>query len=233
MKKTISIISSCMLIFFVNAQQTIFETSSTTINGKLQPAIHVVIEPEVKEVNKAWEAYVKDALGQKLKGNKDEQRAEAVNIPQLSDQMVNLYSQTKTNTPSGTNMYVALGKGNEVFFNPNQDSATFNKLSGVVKDFLRSYLPTYYNAQIAAAEKAVAGTQKTLTALSKTIEKSSLGIAKNDEKIKKLEESNTALKQELDEANKSKSENDASLKTQTETLNGQKSRFEAAKAILN
>jgi hypothetical protein len=233
MKKAIIILSSFLLTFFVNAQQTIFETSSTTINGKLQPAIHVVVEPEVKDVNKAWETYVKDVLGQKLKGNKDEQRAEAVNIPQLSDQMVNLYSQTKANSPSGTNMYVALGKGNDAFFNPNQDSATFNKLSGVVKDFLRSYLPSYYNAQIAISEKAVAGTQKTLTSLSKTIEKSSSSIAKNDEKIKKLEESNTSLKKELDEATKSKTENDASLKTQTETLNGQKSRFEKAKALLN
>ena len=232
MNKLSIAIVSIITPFFFYAQQTKVEKSSTSYEGKLRDAIHVVVEPSSKEVAKAWKSYVSDKLGQKLKGGNDEQRAEAVNIPQISDQMINLYSKFEDNTPSGTNMYVFVGKGNDVFFNPTDDSASFNKIENVVKDFLRSYLPNYYNEMIETSSKTIEGTQKTLSSLNKSVEKNTEGIKKNDEKIKKLEDSNTKLKSTLDQDTKTKIEQENALKEQTNHLNEQKSRYEATKSVL-
>jgi|GEM_PF-5763901 len=230
-KLTLALVS-IITPFFFYAQQTRIENSSTSYNGKLRDAIHIVVEPSSKDVAKAWKSYVADKLGQKLKGGNDDQKAEAVNIPQLSDQMVNLYSKVEDNSPSGTSMYVFLGKGDDAFFSPTNDSAIFNKLNAVVKDFLRSYLPNYYNGMIETSSKTIAGIQKTLSSVTKSVDKNTSTIQKNEEKIKKMEDANAKLKSELDEDAKNKAAQEKALKEQTDLLNGQKSRYEATKSVL-
>ena len=153
------------------AQGTKIENSSTTFEKTLRPAIHVVVEPEAKDVAKAWKAYVADNLGQKLKGGNSLMSAEGVNILQISDQMLNFYTQIEDNKPAGTSMYVFAGKGADQFFNPNDDQVAFDKMKGIVKSFLGSYLPTYYNNMIATTQKTVDKTQKTLESINKTVEK--------------------------------------------------------------
>lgn len=232
MNKLILALVSIISPIFFYAQQTKVEQSGTSYNGKLRAAIHVVIEPSSKDVAKAWKAYVSDKLGQKLKGGNDDQKAEAVNIPQLSDQMVNLYSKVEDNIPSGTSMYVFLGKGEDSFFNPTDDDATFNKLEAVVKDFLSSYLPAYYNGMIETSTKTIEGTQKTLSSVTKSVDQSTESIQNNDEKIKELEEENAKLKSELVESTTKKTEQEKALKEQTDLLKEQKSRYEATKSVL-
>lgn len=218
------------LLFF--AQQTKIERSGTNYQDKLRPAIHVLAEPPVKDLSKAWDKYVNDVLGQKMKSKKNIYSAEAVVITKLSNQIVNFYSKFEENTPSGTSMYVFVGTGNDKFMTPSTDATAFDNLEGIVKDFLRSYLPQYYNAQIADATKNVEKTQKEVLNMASKITSDSSKIVKNEEKITSLKGENVELKKTIETNKITKATTDELLLKQKETLKNQKARFEKAKAAL-
>lgn len=218
------------VLFF--AQQTKVERSGTNYAEKLRPAIHVIAEPPVKDMSKAWEKYVKDVLGQKMKSKKNIYSTEPVVITQLTNQIVHFYSKFEKNSPSGTSMYVFVGTGTDVYLSPSTDATAFNNLEGIVKDFLRSYLPEYYNGIIAEATKTVEKNNGDISSYAKNITKDSTAIVDNKAKITSLQEKNVELEKNIETAKTDKAAAEKLLIEQKKTLENAKERFEKAKAAL-
>ncbi len=202
MKKIISllIITIGQLIPMGLLAQTTFDFQTGTLDydGEQRPCITIRLEPETKEVKKAWEDFVKKEYKIKLRGlgflvNKDVLSAEKVTVKALSDKAVDFRTKIVEENDH-TLMQVFVSLGYDIYLGPDNYPMAFQDLKNRTWDFAKSYLNEYYNKQIKAVSESLKDLNKEQTDIRDD-------IADNEKEIEKLQKENEELAKELRELN--------------------------------
>lgn len=173
-----------------------FEVSTLEYDGEERPCITVRLEPETKEVKKAWEDFVKKEYKIKLKGlgflvNKDVLSAEKVTVKSLSDKAIDFRTRI-VEEKEHTLMQVFVSLGYDIYLGPDNYPLAFQDVKNKTWEFAKSYLNTYYNEQI-----------EEVTEILKDLNKEEADIrdkiADNEKEIEKLQKENEKLVKDLRE----------------------------------
>lgn len=145
-------ISLILLSFSVSAQLPTPKASQVQFEGETRPSIQVTLEPEAKEVKKAWRDFVKENYDVKMKGiglfvNRDVLSAEEVKIDKLSPQTIDFHTKVEE-TKEGTRMEIFAAKGYDIFVDPSKNPQEFKRMEGMLNAFLADYIPEYYSERV-------------------------------------------------------------------------------------
>lgn len=178
-----------ILLFAVmqaNGQSSIQPFDATFEHDDAQrPCIQVNIDPEPKTLKNAWKDYLNDKHDFKLKGigflsNKDLLSAEEVKVESISSKEMDFYTHIDEDD-NGSEMKVFVRYGYDIYLNRESNPDEYLILNQMVEDFLKSYLPKYYQGKISDTEKRV----EELTDESKKLKEDIADNAKEIEKRKK------------------------------------------------
>lgn len=198
MKNSISIlfIVTALMAYSKVFTQPVFDFQVSTLkyDGEERPCITVRLEPDTKEVKKAWEDFVKKEYNIKLKGlgflvNKDILSAEKVTVKSLSDKAIDFRTQI-VEEKDHTIMQVFVSLGYDIYLGPDKYPVAFQDLKNKTWTFAKSYLTTYYNEQIEEITEV-------LEDLNKEQEDIQKDIADNEKEIEKLRKENEKLAKDL------------------------------------
>lgn len=173
------------------------------------PAIEVMIQPETDEVRDAWEDFLKDKYDVKMRGNgflanKDVLRAEETKFKAISDKQMDFYSKIVEDDHM-TRIAVFASFGYDIHINQARYPAEYDAMKNVLKAFLQSYLPDYYNRRISDMKSVIKG----LESERKEMEKEEKD---NREEIQKLSERNEELSKSISEKRESIDEKNVMLR---------------------
>ena len=151
-------------------------------------------DPEPKTLKQAWNEYLKDQYGFKLKGigwfaNKDLMEAEGVKLLIISDTPVNFFTHI-VEDDTGSEMKV-FASDQQDYFSQDYQSAAFEELAAIVKSFLKLYIPQYHNSKINDTELRI----EELTSETEDLEQE---ISKNLENIEELEAEIEEMKAQME-----------------------------------
>jgi uncharacterized coiled-coil DUF342 family protein len=203
MKNFISILFAMACLFIaphIFAQQMFdFRISSIQYDGEERPCIAVRLDPDTKEVKKAWEDFVKKQYKIRLKGlgflvNKDVLSAEKVTVKALSDKAIDFRTRI-VEEENHSLMQVFVSLGYDIYLNPDQYPAAFQDLKNTTWKFVKTYLPAYYKEQISEVAKE-------LKDLNKEQKNITNDIADNKKEIEKLQKENEKLAKDLNSLDK-------------------------------
>ncbi|MEM9886170.1 MAG: hypothetical protein AAF849_09775 [Bacteroidota bacterium] len=180
--------------------QVIPVNSTIQHNKDERTCLMVRIAPEAKEVKKAWEDYLKDKYDFKLDGigllsNKEMLKAEKIMMKDVSNKAMNLYTEVVEDGEQ-TRMKVFAAYGYDFYINERTMPLEYASLRNVFENFLKSYLPNYY-------EKGIEETEDFITELKDDREDLNEAIVNDEEQIKELEQEIEDRKEEL-KANRKK-----------------------------
>jgi len=229
--KSLSILFALFFLLTINAQDFSVENGSISHGKELRHAIHVKLEPEVKDVSKEVRSFMRSKLDLKLKGNWRERRAEGVLIPKLSDSTVSMYFNFKE-SPSGTEFFVIMKYENGDYFTREANSNEFAFMEETVNDFLRDYLPGYYTKLIEETNKEISKLEKSIKSSKKSISKNDKQIEKNQNQIRSLEDDIRKRQRKNEDLKKEQSKNEGVNSTQKSKLQERRSKLESAKSEL-
>jgi hypothetical protein len=152
------------------------ESTAREMSRGLQPAFQVnVPENEVKEVQKAWERYIRKGSRARVKKSNEELHLPAANISGVQGGNVQIYSLLYAEK-SGVILF-AFFEIDSVFFNPEQDPA----IAGSIRTYLRNFAVETYKSKV--GEK-IREEEKTLRSLERGLEDLLNEEKSNDKKIK-------------------------------------------------
>ena len=122
-----------------------------SLENEIRACWVVHADPEPKTLKRAWNDYLKDQYGFKLKGigwfaNRDLMEAEEVELLIISNTPVNFFTHIVEND-IGSEMKV-LASDQQQYFSQKYQPAKFEELAVMVKNFLKLYIPQYYNSRI-------------------------------------------------------------------------------------
>lgn len=186
-------------VYHVFSQTVDLSSTSIQHNDKQRDAILAEIEPTKKTVKNAWKNYLKDNYDIKLKGfglfsNKDVLYAEDIKLNMLSDKRINLYTKFEE-TENSTKMIVFASFGYDIYFSSIGYSSEFSKMRKLTSNFLKNYLPKYYQNEIN-------NTKEVKEELEEKIAENKEDISDREEEINKLKEEILSLENELKENSK-------------------------------
>ncbi|MEN0051093.1 MAG: hypothetical protein AAF806_28780 [Bacteroidota bacterium] len=175
--------------------QVIPVNSTIKHNKEERSCLMVRIEPEAKEVKKAWEDYLNDKYDFKLDGigllaNRDMLKAEKVMIDDISNKAMNLYTEVVEDGDQ-TRMKVFAAYGYDFYIDEGTLPLEYTALRNIFEDFLKTYLPDYYEKGIEETEELIADLRNDREDLSKAIEN-------DEERIKELEQEIKDMKKQLE-----------------------------------
>lgn len=198
------IILNLIGIYSLNAQAIVPKNGTISHNNKLVPCIMVSLDPKPDDLKEAWRDYLNDTYDFKMKGigflqNKDLLSAEEVSIKKISPNKIDFYTNIIEND-LGSEMKVFASFADEKYFNQKDLRKEYKALSGIVENFLETYLPTYYKDMLKDTQNNFEDLTKNMTNLNKD-------IVDDSEKIEEL-------KKEIEDLNKKVETNrDTLLKT--------------------
>ena len=150
----IKLILGCLLVAI---SPTLFAQSLELMDGtimhneKVRDCITVNVDPDPETLEDAWEDYLDENYDFKLKAkglfnSQDLYYAEEVTIGKISPKAMNFYTHIVENG-EGSKMKVFASFGYDIYVN-QATGAEYKAMKAIVEDFLKGYLPTYYNEQI-------------------------------------------------------------------------------------
>ncbi len=223
MKKTFFLLIT--LLTMQGFAQTSIKPSNATIKFEKEqrPCIIVNLDPEPKTLKQAWKNYLKDNYNFKLKGigfltNKDLLSAEAVTIPKISSKAMDFYTNI-VEDDNGSEMKIFARYGYDIYISKKQFPKEYNAIYEIVENFMKTYLPNYY-------EQRLNDTQKRVKELTKESENLQDEISNNTEDIKKL-------KKEIEEKQDKLKSNTKDLESAKEKLTKRQEKLERIKSSLN
>jgi peptidoglycan hydrolase CwlO-like protein len=159
-----------------------------------RPCIQVNLDPEPKTLKKAWKSYLKDNYDFKLSGigfltNKDLLTAEEIQVKAISPNTMDFYTHI-IEDENGSEMKVFLRFGYDIYITSKTHPKEYKVVTEIMDNFLKSYLPKYYNELIKETEKRVSD-------LKKETEDLKDDISDNSEEIKDLKKEIEELEKEL------------------------------------
>lgn len=191
--KTILLLAIFLFSVQVNAQISI-QPFDTTINynDAQRACIQVNLDPEPKTLKSAWRDYLKDKYDFKLKGigflsNKDLLSAEAINVKRISTNTIDFYTHI-VEDDNGSEMKVFARHGYDIYIAKENYPNEYKAVREILENFIKFYLPKYYEERINDTEKRVNDLTEETTDLKDNIDKWSSEIAKLKNEIKEKEE---------------------------------------------
>lgn len=174
-------------------------------DGSLRPCIQVNVDPEPKTLKEAWRDYLKDNYDFKLKGigflsNKDLLSAEAITVTQISSKEMDFYTYI-TEDEIGSEMKVFVRYGYDVYVNKKSTPTDYEALSNIIDNFLKYYLPIYYQGRVDDTEKRIKKLTDETNDLQKEIEDDAYKISELKKEIEELEADLETNTERLEEAN--------------------------------
>ncbi|RYM34578.1 hypothetical protein ERX46_04170 [Brumimicrobium glaciale] len=200
----------------VKAQNVVPQDGKIEHNDSERPCIFVNLDPEPKPLKKAWKDFLKDNYDFKIKGigflsNKDLLYKEDVIIPKISSKRMNFYTEI-VEDEVGSEMKVFASFGYDIYIDKNETPEEYRIMTRMLNEFLKSYLPDYYNDQVKDTEKKVKTLSKDVKGLNKD-------ISKNNKKIENLTE-------EIEELTKESEEQSSALEIANTKLKERKEKLE-------
>lgn len=179
-------------------------------NDKERPCLQVNADPEPKTLKKAWKDYLKDKHDFKLKGigflaNKDLLSAEKVVVEAISPKEMNFYTHI-VEDENGSEMKVFAAYGYDIYIDPVETPEEYAALRSILEDFLKTYLPKYY-------EELIEETNERIEDLTDERDDIKEELKDDEKEIKKLKKEIKDLNKNL-ESNQSKLEE---IETKLET----------------
>ncbi|MEL7160741.1 MAG: hypothetical protein AAFN92_08285 [Bacteroidota bacterium] len=182
-----------LMSFAATAQVGRIEQTTIEYEDARVDALAVTMKPERKEVQKAFDDWMKDRYDVKMKGgglfgDKNFEMAEAIVIPAISSENISLMTQTEErNGETVMTLFASKGLGNYV---EDSDYKAFSGLEDVFDAFLSNYLPEYYEERVAEAREMLEDYQK-------DYDKAQEDVTDNEEEIRDLQQENEELRTEM------------------------------------
>lgn len=175
------------------------ENTAREMSRGLQPAFQVNIpEASVKEVEKAWQRYIRKGTRARVKMNGEEMYLPAANIEGVQGSNVQIYTRLYAEK-SGV-LLVAFLEIDSVFFNPEQDAAR----AGSLRTYLRNFAVETYKSQVGEEikeeEKLLRNMERGLESLLNDEKSNENKIKQHQREIQNLQ--NSIQSAESDEARK-------------------------------
>lgn len=185
-------------------------------NDADRTCLMVDLDPSVDQVQSEWEDFLKDNHDVKLGGTGflgtgDLLVAEQVVISAISDKRMDFYTEIKK-IDGKTVMKVFAALGTDVYIEPEKYPAEYAAMEKILHEFLKSYLPEYYEDEVKTIAKNVNSLKKDTERLDKKFER----------KEKKLNE----LKEEMDANRAERAEKQEQLDTQEQLLKQRRNALE-------
>lgn len=196
-----------LLLPSFSGAQLIDITDSTIKHDKAErPCITVALEAGPKALKGAWQDFIKDEYGVKLRGfgflaNRDLLEAEKVLIEPISDKEMNFYAHFDEQKDK-TRMSVFASLGYDIYLNPGDYPREYRAMRGIVDKFAGEYVPRYYQQQVEESEELVSSLEKEIKNLENDISSNEKEIEKNLKEIDKLKKENIDLSSSLSEKEK-------------------------------
>lgn len=160
------------------------EQGPVQIHKKEHYALKLTMVPDKKDAKDAWEKFLKKAYSVKCKG-KWSLESENCNIPEISGNNLNLYTEIEENQEQKTLMIFFFSFG-EQFADPIKFSSEFSALKSIVDRFAKSYLTSYYEQLLRKDEKKLKELSKSNKKLNKAYQDGSEQIQNMMKKKEKL-----------------------------------------------
>lgn len=187
MKSLFNILILCFFALPLLGQAEIkVENSAREMSRGLQPAFQVnVPESSVKEVNRAWQRYIRKGTRARVKTNNEELHLPAANIDGVQGSNVQIYSRLYAEK-SGV-LLVTFFEIDSVFFNPEQDPAR----AGSIRTYLRNFAVENYKDQVGGKikeeEKLLRNLERELESLLNDEKSKEKKIRQNQREIQNLQ----------------------------------------------
>lgn len=198
MKTTIKYISIFVLLMtglMLQAQTDRIQYTTLEYEDQRVDALSIDIQPGRKDVQDAFDDWMKDRYDVKMKGgglfgDKNMETSEAATIPTISSDNISILTKTEEfNGYTRMTLFASRGLNN---FVDRENFTAFSGLETLFDSFLSDYLPNYYEERVAEAEEALSDLQEDYDDVEKD-------IRKNEEDIEKLQSENVELRNELEE----------------------------------
>ena len=202
------------------AQNLILQPATIEHNDNKRPCIQVTVAPPSKILKKAWKDYLKDEHDFKIKGigflaNKDLLSAEQVVVKAISPKEMNFYTHI-VEGKKGTEMKVFAAYGYDIYIGKEERPEEYAALRGILENFLKTYLPRYYEESIEETEDrlkdltderddikdTVKDDEKTIKKLEKEIKNLRKDLKSNESKLEAVEEELKATRERLERVRK-------------------------------
>lgn len=179
-----------------NSDNTIFELREGQISyeEKSRPAFIVSMDIEKDDVRDAWEDFLEDKYDLKVKGNRilgkdDVIRAEASDLPVVSDKTLDLYGEV-IESGDKTRLSVFGSFGYDMHISPEKFPSEYAGLKNLTMDFVSDFLTNEYQDRVKKSEELLADLRDD----KKDMEEK---LSENREKIASYEEENIEIKDEF------------------------------------
>jgi|GEM_PF-717269 len=206
MKYLISIISFLFIVTSSTfAQELNFEITTIDFDGEEVEVVQTSLEPGSKEVRDEFENYMDDTYSVDLDGkkflffDKGYIKAEAVEIPAISDKKITLYAKTSESEKGPTDLYIFASTGNKNWITEKSNPDAFDAMQEIAQEFTAKYLPEYYSDEVDNAKEQVADLEDDMKDIRDEISDNEKEIENKKEEIKDLEKKNEELSMKIDE----------------------------------
>lgn len=156
-RKTILMFAFNLLLFslFVSlgvaqAQKVSVQTAETEIEGLKRSGLSTTIELERKQVEKAWNKYLKSVC-KKVESSKGSYIAKGANIPEIAPGNINVFSKVDADT-RGTTIFYAIDLGTEYIA---QGTPAYEAARKILHEFTVQQYRDDLNEQIKEADEVV------------------------------------------------------------------------------
>jgi len=191
------------LVFSLSTSAQTLEMSRAEVSyeGKSRPSIKVSLQPESKEVKKAWKKFIQNSYDADVDGfglfsNKEILKAEAAEISSISNKKMDLFAQI-VESGDQTEMQVFGAVGYDLFFGPQNYAQEFWAMEDLVIDFLVSFLPDQIQDNVDEAAETLSDLKDERADMEKDIEDKMEKIDDLKKEIVETENEIVQLKKDL------------------------------------
>lgn len=211
-----------LLTFMMAGNQVVSQTIQATdtkvkVEKVDRPALSISCELQAKDLQDAWDSWLKKNYKVKADKKGDAVTALAASIPEVSTGAFDL-NATFNSSKEGCEMIVTAAAGYDIYFSPKDHSEEYKKLKMLVENFVRTQVAEYY-------DKLIKEQQKVVDASVKVQEDTDKEIAKLQKDIEDANQTIEKLKAQIEE-------NNATIKKDNEALPGIKETIEKNKTAL-
>jgi len=156
------------------------------INKEERSAVSIISEAEIKPFQKAWADNMKKNYNAKSSSNNKSVISNAVIVPTLSTNPINVYAFFNENK-EGCEIAVAAEMEAEKFISSKDYPDEYKRLKSITESFVINFLKTKYEDLIKEQQKAVNKSVKQEIKMQKNINSLEKSISKDSENIQKLQ----------------------------------------------
>ncbi|MFB6319310.1 hypothetical protein [Saccharicrinis sp. FJH54] len=222
--KKLKLIAALFAVFvsfsFINAQNGPYSvigntkvfTTTLEYDGNPNPAFQVIFEGDRKELEDAWQDFLKDNYDVRLKRSGSLRIAPDIHLPDITNKQVTLYSMVNEKAPEA-GLTVAISVNRYEYLSKKEYPEESEKIETFIKRFVKFYqlrlvanemekiqdVHDDVESDLEKAMKDKADVDKDIVKLQGDILKDKSDVSKNEKKILELEAENKELQSEITE----------------------------------